>query len=54
MYSYIKDEEYKETKGTEKCVVKREIKFENCKNCLNAAKTENDTKVLKSGKYDVG
>ena len=41
MYSYITDDDcvYSKAKGTEKCVVKREIKFEDCRNCLESKKT---------------
>ena len=42
-YSYLKDnnDKDKKAKGTEKCVIKRKLKFEDCKNCLEAAQTEN-------------
>ena len=35
-YSYLTDdcEEDKKAKGTKKCVIKRMIKFDDCKNCL--------------------
>ena len=44
-YSYLTDdcEEDKKTKGTKKCVIKRELKFNDYKDCLL-----NDTVVLKS------
>ena len=42
-YSYLKDndDEDKKAKGTEKCVIKRKLKFEDYENCLEAAQTEN-------------
>ena len=35
-YSYLADDDknFKETKETKKCVIKRILKFNNCKNCL--------------------
>ena len=33
--------EYKKAKGTKKCVVKRKLKFEHCKHCLEASQFEN-------------
>ena len=35
-YSYLTDDgkEHKKAKGTKKCVIKRMIKFDDCKNCL--------------------
>ena len=37
-YSYLIDDssEHKKAKGTKKCVIKRKLKFENYKNCLQA------------------
>ena len=32
----------KKAKGTKKCVIKRKLKFENYKNCLEATQLEND------------
>ena len=42
-YSYLKDnnDEDKKAKGTKKCVIKRKLKFENYKNCLEASQLEN-------------
>ena len=39
IYSYLKDnnDEDKKAKGTKKCVIKRKLKFEDYKNCLEAA-----------------
>ena len=43
IYSYLKDnnDEDKKAKGTKKCVIKRKLKFEDYKNCLEAAQIEN-------------
>ena len=45
-YSYLKDNNHedKKTKGTKKCIIKREIKFENYKKCLEAAQMERKKK----------
>ena len=42
-YSYLKDnnDEDKKAKGTKKCIIKRKLKFQDYKNCLEAAQTEN-------------
>ena len=42
-YSYLKDnnDEDKKAKGTKKCVIKRKLKFQDYKNCLEAAQIEN-------------
>ena len=42
-HSYLKDNnnEDKKAKGTKKCVIKRKLKFQDYKNCLEAAQTEN-------------
>ena len=44
-YSYLMDDnsEVKKSKGTKKCVIKRELMFENYKDCLS-----NDKIILKS------
>ena len=41
--SYLIDDrsEDKKAKGTKKCVIKRKLKFENYKNCLEATQLEN-------------
>ena len=41
-YIHLKDnnDENKKAKGTKKCVIKRRLKFEDYKNCLEAAQTE--------------
>ena len=42
-YSYLTDNnnEDKKAKGTKMCVIKRKLKFEDYKNCVEAAKIEN-------------
>ena len=41
-YSYLKDnnDEDRKVKGTKKCVIKRKLKFQDYKNCLDAAQIE--------------
>ena len=48
-YSYLKDnnDKDKKAKGTKKCVIKRKLKFENYKNCLEATQLENKINYLK-------
>ena len=45
-YSYSKDgnHEKKKTKGTEKCVMKRKLKFQDYEHCLEATQLENKIK----------
>ena len=38
--------EDKEAKGTKKCIIKRKLKFETCKNGLEAAQLDNKIKYL--------
>ena len=45
--------ENKKTKSTKKCVIKRKIKFENYKNCLEATKFDNKIKYLKKNKIGI-
>ena len=47
-HSYLRDNnnEDKKAKGTKKCVIKRKLKFQDYKNCLEAAQTENKTNYL--------
>ena len=42
-YIYLIDDssEDKKAKDTKKCVIKRKLEFENCKNCLETTKHEN-------------
>ena len=48
-YNYLKDNnnEYKKAKGKKMCVIKRKLKFQDYKNYLEAAKIENEIKLLK-------
>ena len=54
-YSYLIDggSEDKKAEGTKKCVMKRELKFQDYKNCLNAAKIDGKIKYLEKKKYNV-
>ena len=47
-YSYLIDDssEDKKVKGTNKCVIKRKLKFENYKNCLETTQLENKISFL--------
>ena len=48
-YSYLIDDgtEDKNVKGTKKCAIKRKLKFENYKNCLEATQLDNNINDLK-------
>ena len=52
-YSYLKDnnDEDKKAKGTKKCVIKRKLKFENYKNCLEATQLDNKIKYLEKNEH---
>ena len=54
-YSYLIDDcsEDKKAKATAKCVMKRKLKFENYKNCLEANQLENKTSFLERNKIDL-
>ena len=54
-YSYLIDDssEDKKAKGTKKCVIKRKLKFENYKNCLEATQLENKINHLERNKNDI-
>ena len=43
----------KKAKGTKKCVIKRKLKFENYKSCLEAAQIENKINYLEKNKIDI-
>ena len=43
----------KKQKASKKCITKRELKFRNCKNCLEAAQIENKINHLEKNKTDV-
>ena len=47
-YSYLIDDssEGKKAKGTKECVIKKKLKFENCKNCLKAIQLDNKINYL--------
>ena len=51
-YSYLIDNgsEDKKAKGTKKCVLKRKLKFENYKNCLEATKLDKKINYLEKSK----
>ena len=50
--SYLKDnnDEDKKAKDTKKCIIKRKLKFEDNKNCLEAAQFENKINHLEKNK----
>ena len=54
-YSYLIDDvsEVKKAKGAQKCVIKRKLKFENHKNCLEAMQLENKTNYPEKNKIHV-
>ena len=47
-YIYLIDDgsEDKKAKSTKKCVIKRKLTFESCKNCLEATELENKIKYV--------
>ena len=54
-YSYLIDDgsEDKKAKGTKKCVIKRKLKFENYKNCLEATQLDNKTNYLEKNEINL-
>ena len=54
-YSYFIDDslEDKKAKGTKKCVIKRKLKFQNYKNCLEANQIKNKINHLEKNKTDI-
>ena len=52
-YSYLIDDgsEDKKAKGTKACAIKRKLKFENYKNCLEATQLENKMNYLRKKKH---
>ena len=56
-YSYLMDDNGdKKGKGTKKCVLKRKLKFENYKNCLEVTQFKskiNDLKNIKLNSYRI-
>ena len=45
--------EIKKTKGIKNCVIKRKLKFQDYKNCSEAAQIENEINHLEKNKFDV-
>ena len=54
-YNYFIDDgsEDKKAKGTKKCVIKRKLKFENYRNCLEATQLENKIKHLAKSEVNI-
>ena len=54
-YMYLMDDnsEDKKAKSTKKCVIKRKLKFENYKNCLEETHLENKINHLEKNKIDI-
>ena len=54
-YSYLKEnnDENEKAKGTKKCVIKRKLKFQGYKNCLNEAKIDGKLKYLEKKGFNV-
>ena len=54
-YNYLIDDvsEDKKAKGTKKCVIKRKLKLEDYKNCLEATQIENKINHLEKNKIDM-
>ena len=54
-YAYLTDNgsEDKRAKGTKKCVIKRKLKFENYKNCLEITQLENKISYLEKVVYEL-
>ena len=55
IYSYLIDDgsECKKAKGTKKGVIKRKLKFENYKSCLEVIQLENKINYLEKIKFDI-
>ena len=54
-YSYLIDDdsEDKKAKGTKRCVIKRKLKFEDHKNCLEVTQLENKINHLEKNQIDI-
>ena len=54
-YSYLIDDnsEDKNGKGTKSFAIKRKLKFENYKNCLEATQPENKVSYIENNKTDI-
>ena len=55
IYSYLKhnNDGDKKAKGTKKCIMKRKLKFQGYKNCLETSQIENKTNCFKKYKINV-
>ena len=55
MYSYLINDssEDKKPRSTKKCVIKRKLKSENYKNCLEATQLENETNYLEKNRISI-
>ena len=53
--NYLIDDtsEDKKSKGTKKCVIKRKLKFENYKNCLEATQPDNKMNHIEKNKINI-
>ena len=52
-YSYLKDNNDEDKKAKGRSVIKRKLKFEDYRNCLEAAQIENKINNLEKNKIDV-
>ena len=52
-YYLIGDGNEDKAKGTKMCILKRKLKFENYRNCLEATQVENQIKYLEEIKFDI-
>ena len=54
-YGYLIDDgsKDKKAKGTKKCVIKRKLKFENYKNCLESTQLEDKISYLEKNKIGI-
>ena len=54
-YNYLIDDniEGKKTKDTKKCVIKRELKLEDYRNCLEVTQLENKINHLEKNKFTI-
>ena len=54
-YSYLKEnnDEDKKAEGAQKCVIKRKLKFEDCKTCLEATQIDNKRSYLEKNQIDL-
>ena len=54
-YSHLKDnnDKYKKGKGLKMCIIKRKLKFQHYKNCLEEAQIKNKINHFEKNKIDV-